>query len=60
MFSKLELDENYVGFCLEEGMVGQFSSKLFKNNENYLIGRLNSLLHGILSAAKDFDQIVLV
>ena len=60
MFSKMELDQSYLGYCKEEGVVGQFTSKIFKNNENYLIGHLNSLIHGIMTAINDFDQIMRV
>ena len=42
----------------EEGKVGQFSSLVFKNNENYIVTYLNLLIHGILTATKEFEKYV--
>ena len=56
-FSKAQIYEKFVGFSKEEAMVGQFCSKIFKNNENYLIAHLNRLIHGISCAIKNFEHL---
>ena len=53
-FSKTPLNENLISFSKDEAVIGQFCSQIFKDNENYLIGYLNSLIHGILTATRDF------
>ena len=52
MFSQMPLKNELVGFSEEEGLVGQFSSRMFRNSEAYLVSHLNNLLHGILTATK--------
>ena len=51
-FSRAALKEDFVGFAEEEGLVGQFGSRIYRNNETYLVSHLNNLLHGILTATK--------
>ena len=48
-FSQQQLNAALGKFSAEEGLVGQFTSVMFRSNENYLINYLNFLIHGILS-----------
>lgn len=49
-----------MGFSKGESIVGQFSSRIFANNQSYLIQYLNNIIHGILSAIKDYEQLIKV
>ena len=41
-------------FTEEEGLIGLFSATISSNNENYIVGYLNRLIHGILVATAQF------
>ena len=56
----MKLMEDFAGFGESEAKVGQFTSQVFNNNESYLITYLNSLIHAILSATKNFSLIMKV
>ena len=52
--ANIDLPRRLRCFTEEEGMVGLFSAANFSNNENYIIGYLNRLIHGILIVTAQF------
>ena len=53
-FSQQPIDRKMKMYSEQDSVIGKFSSVMFMNNENYSIGYLNALIHGILKGLKHF------
>ena len=54
-FSKSNIYDKFGLYSEREGKVGIMSSFLFKSSQNYQIGYLNALIHGLLTASSTFE-----
>ena len=49
-YMKKKTPEEFECFSEQESTVGLFTAVMFKNNENYIKGYLNSLIHCLMTA----------
>ena len=58
--ANMEIPSKLKCFTEDESSVGIFAATTFKNNENYIIGYLNMLIHSLLTATSNFEEIIKV